>query len=61
MAKKIEMNEEIAWDLIRNKQKVDAVKTWVMDNRVELHTLNLLHGLVNILWPEQEMGSGNDD
>lgn len=47
---KVELDEHIAWDLIRKKQTVDAVKSWVVENEVELRTLNLLSGIVRILY-----------
>ena len=47
---KVELDESIAWDLIRKKQTVDAVKSWVVENEVELRTLGLLSGIVRILY-----------
>lgn len=51
MANKVELNESVAWDLIKSKQTLDAVKRWVNDNNVALKTLNLLPGIAKILWP----------
>jgi len=50
MSRKVEIDENIVWDLIRKKQTVDAVKSWVADNQVELRTLNLLPGIIRILY-----------
>lgn len=50
MSKRVELDENIVWDLIRCKQTVDAVKSWGVDNKVELRTLNLLSGIVRILY-----------
>lgn len=57
MSRKVEIDENIVWDLIRKKQTVDAVKSWVADNQVELRTLNLLPGIIKILYTADHEGS----
>lgn len=48
--KKVEINENILWDLIRKKQTVDAVLDWMRENEVMLRNMRMLTSLRKILY-----------